>query len=177
MCATKKDMMSDSQSSSRSSDWPAVMCWQESGQSELLVCVILSYLLCYASLSTLVSKSKKRKSAGLTLGLDLAESAVRWETDNVRGIQYECVVASWHTTSTVNLCWPSSRLRMHKDHSAPAAEKACQRPELPLAVCVFREVAGLQPQTGDKELQLDTGVRCNVCWISLWHNLAAKHQV
>lgn len=87
---------------------------------------------------SLVSKSKKRRSAGLTLGFGLAASAVELETDTVRGIQYQRVVASWHTTSTVNLCWPSSRLRMHKDQSA-SAKMACQRPRLPLAVCVFRE--------------------------------------
>lgn len=122
---------------------------------------VLFYLLCYASLImlALVSESKKSNSPGLTLGLDLAESAVRWETDTVRGIQYECVVASWHTTSTVNLGWPSSCLRIHKDHSA-SAKKACQRPELPLAVCVFREgnVPELQRQTDDKELQLDSKI-------------------
>lgn len=103
-------------------------------------------LLCYASLIMFhfVLKSKQRKSPGLTLSFSLAGSAAGWETVTVRGIQQQCVVASWHTTSTVNLCRPSSRLRMHKDASA---KKACQRPELPLAVCVFKmgNVPELQP--------------------------------
>lgn len=67
---------------------------------------------------------------------------------------------------TYNLnCQPVLALIMRQnavEHSA-SAKKACQSPELPLAVCVFRErkVHELQPQTGDKELKPDKG--CNNC--------------